>query len=171
MNTEQDSLDPNPVTENIKDYILSENVSFIELEHDHVHSSADAARTRGTKLEEAAKALVLQAKKKKGEGEDFLFMCIVSGHKTLDMKKVKAVVGCKNVCLADPKDVYVKTGCVIGTVSPMPKLFELRGFCDSAVLENDHVVFSCASHFKSLRMKSVDWLSVSGADVMDLSKA
>jgi len=34
-------------------------VSYETFEHEHVHSSKDAAKVRGTKIEEAAKALVL----------------------------------------------------------------------------------------------------------------
>ena len=62
------------------------------LEHEHVHTSADAAKVRGTRLEEAAKALVLHDR----EHGTFL-MCVVSGHKRLDLKKVKSIVKSKDV--------------------------------------------------------------------------
>ena len=141
---------------------------YLKMEHEHVHSSADAAKTRGTKLEEAAKALVLQKKFKGDQNE--IFMCVISGHRSLDMKKIKKLVGCKNIALADPADVLLVTGCVIGTVSPMPQLFGLQGYVDRGVLENECVVFSCASHHISIRMKSTDWHSVSGAQIEDIAK-
>jgi Ala-tRNA(Pro) deacylase len=139
---------------------------YTVLEHEHVHTSADAAKVRGTKLEEAAKALVLQARDKDGTR---FFMCVVSGHKRLDLKTVKQLVGSKNVSLADPDDVLKATGCAVGTVPPFPILFHLPGYCDSGVLENEHVVFSAGSNYKSIRMRAKDWYRVAAAVASELS--
>jgi len=136
------------------------------MEHEHVHTSADAAKVRGTRLEEAAKALVLQAK---DHDKVYFFMCVVSGHKKLDLKKIKVLLHLKNVSLADPNDVLKVTGCVVGTVPPFPALFSLPGYADSGVFENEHVVFSAASHFKSIRMLVRDWERVAGVTTSGLS--
>ncbi len=135
------------------------------LEHDFVHSSADAAKVRGTRLEEAAKALVLHDKTR-----DEFFMCVVSGHRRLDLKKLKALRGSKNISLAAPDDVLRVTGCKVGTVPPFPALLGLQGYCDAGVLENDFVVFSAASHYKSIRMKSEEWRRVAGVEVRAIAR-
>lgn len=145
---------------------LIEPYSHEVLEHDHVHSSKDAAQVRNTKLQEAAKALVLKAKK---DGQDYFFMCIVSGHKKIDLKKIKKLLGVKNASLAHPDEVLEKTGCKVGTVPPFPSLLGLDGFADTEILENEHVVFSVASHYKSVRMKSEVWVKLSGAVLYEIS--
>ncbi len=135
-------------------------LSYALLHHDHVHTSGDAAKVRGTKLEEAAKALVLSDRTNKK-----LFMCVISGHRKLDLKKVKELLNSKDVSLAHPDKVLAATGCKVGTVPPFPALFGLPGYCDEHVFENEHVVFSAASHYKSIRMRAKDWQDVAGVVV------
>ncbi|MBR9692351.1 hypothetical protein GOV07_00285 [Candidatus Woesearchaeota archaeon] len=144
---------------------LLKGKKYTLLEHDHVHTSEDAAKVRGTKLEEAAKALVLKDRTK-----NELFMCVVSGHKRLDLKKIKKLRNSKNVSLANPEEVFEKTGCKVGTVPPFPILFDMPAYADEGILENDYVVFSVASHFKSIRIKSKEWKEVAGVSVENVSR-
>jgi Ala-tRNA(Pro) deacylase len=147
-------------------HLLDENgYEYQVLEHGHVHTSEEAAKVRGTKLEEAAKALVL-----KDRTHDKLFMCVVSGHRKLDLRKIKALLGSKDVSLAYPDDVLAATGCKIGTVPPFPSLFGLDGYCDDGVFGREHVVFSAASHYRSVRMKAEEWKRVAGVSVAPLAK-
>ncbi len=141
-------------------------VPYEHLEHEHVHSSEDAAKVRGTKLEEAAKALVL----KTGSGE--FLQCVVAGHRKLDLRKIKSFLGEKNVALAHPDEVLARTGCPVGTVPPFGTLFDppLRTLADTEVFSRDHVCFSAASHYHSIRMASQDWKSIVGAEVVDIGK-
>lgn len=138
---------------------------FTLLEHEHVHTSEDAAKVRGTRLEEAAKALVL-----KDRTNDGLFMCVVPGHKRLDLKRLKELRASKDISLAHPDEVFAATGCKVGTVPPFPILFNLEGYADEAVFANEHVVFSAASHYKSIRMGSADWRAVAGVTIARFSK-
>ncbi|MBR9703663.1 hypothetical protein GOV10_06490 [Candidatus Woesearchaeota archaeon] len=150
-------------------FLLNNNGNEFEiLEHDFVHRSEDAAKVRGTNLQEAAKALVLRAKAK--DGTKKFFMCVVSGDKKMDLRKVKELVNSKNVSLAHPDDVFSVTKLRVGTVPPFPGLFGLEGYCDSAVLKNEYVVFSAASHYKSIRMKAEEWQDVAGVTRANFSQ-
>lgn len=158
-----------PTTRTIHQQILNllaeRGCAYQLLEHDFVHSSRDAARVRGTRLEEAAKALVLHDRI-----TDEFFMCIVSGHMRLDLKRVKALRGSKNVSLAAPDDVLRVTGCKVGTVPPFPTLLGLEGYCDKGVVANKFVLFSAASHYKSIRMQSAVWQEIAGVTVVEIAK-
>lgn len=147
------------IFDNIMYFLNDDGCEYELMEHEFVHSSEDAAKIRGTNLEEAAKALVMQGKK---DGKKFFFMCVVSGHKRLDLKKIKVMLECKNVSLASPEDVLKVTGLEIGKVPPFPFLFDLEGYVDQGVLDNEFVVFSAGSHFKSVRMLSEDWKELAG---------
>jgi Ala-tRNA(Pro) deacylase len=138
-------------------FLEDEHVAYECMEHEHVHSSQDAAKVRGTKLEEAAKALVLQV----GSGK--FIMCVVAGHRKLDLKVIKQLLEEKNVSLAHPDVVLRETGCPIGTVPPFGNLFNLPLYVDAELLTREHIVFSAASHNHSVRMKSDDWLRITGA--------
>lgn len=147
--------------EKILVYLNKNKVEYELLEHDHVHTSKDAASVRGTRIEEAAKALILKA------GSSEIFMCVVSGHKRLDLKKIKVLVGERNCSLAHPKTVLEKTGLKVGTIPPFANLFEppLRMYADEDVFTREFIVFSAGTHHHSIRMKSADWKRITRAVV------
>jgi prolyl-tRNA editing enzyme YbaK/EbsC (Cys-tRNA(Pro) deacylase) len=139
--------------EKIIAFLKEHNVSYEIFEHEHVHSSKDAALVRGTKLEEAAKALIFET----GSGK--LVQCIVSGHRKIDLKTLKGLLNEKNISLAHPDKVLSATSCPIGTVPPLGNLFTppLPVYADEDIFARDHVVFSAGTHYKSIRMQSQDW--------------
>lgn len=140
------------------------NVPYEKLEHEHVHTSEDAAKVRGTKLEEAAKALILATKSGK------IIQCVISGHRRIDLKKLKDIIGERNLSLAHPDKVFEATGCKVGTVPPFGNLFNIPIYADSDIFNREYVVFSAGTHHESVRMKSTDWKTVTGATVVDIGK-
>jgi len=145
--------------------VKESGVKFEHYEHEHIHTSAEAAAVRGTILEEAAKALILQA------GNDVI-QCVVNGHRKLDLKAIKLLLGEKNVSLASPDVVLARTGCTGGSVPPFGNLFTppMRIIADTHVLNRDYVVFSVATHHHTIRMKSADWMRLTGAELREIGK-
>jgi prolyl-tRNA editing enzyme YbaK/EbsC (Cys-tRNA(Pro) deacylase) len=141
-------------------------VTYERFEHEHVHSSHDAAKIRGTRLEEAAKAIVLET------GSGRIIQCIVSGHRRLDLKKLKLLLKEKDVRLAHPEKVFEATGCTIGSVPPFGNLFTppLPVYADQDVFSREHVVFSAGSHNHSVRMLAKDWAAIVQPQIADIGK-
>jgi prolyl-tRNA editing enzyme YbaK/EbsC (Cys-tRNA(Pro) deacylase) len=149
-------------------------VPYERFEHEHVHHSADAARVRGTALEEAAKAIVLEcgghADGRVGSGR--LVMGVVSGHRRIDLKALKQLLGEKDIHLARPDAVLAATTRPIGSVPPFGNLFmpPMAVYCDADVLSREHLVFSAGSHHHSVRMRTTDWMRVAGPIVAAIGK-
>ena len=146
-------------------HLLQENkLHFTTYEHEHVHSSEDAAKVRGTSLEEAAKALVLMT------GSGMLVLCMVAGHRKLDLKKVKELLDEKNVRLADPDLVFEVSGCKVGSVPPFGNLFDtpLPMYADDELFTREHIVFSAGSHYHSIRMKAEDWAAITKTEIVSI---
>jgi len=141
-------------------------ITYEHYTHEHIVTSADAARVRGTKLEEAAKALVLQL------GSGRLVQCVVNGHRRIDLKKVKLLLGEKNVALAAPDLVLKETGCTVGSVPPFGNLFTppMPVYADENIFSRGHVVFSVATHYHSIRMRTEDWKRAAEPVVVDIGK-
>lgn len=144
----------------------SSGVAFEHYDHEHIHTSADAARVRGTNLEEAAKALILAPR----SGD--LIQCVVNGHRRLDLRAIKQLLGEKDLALAAPDAVLARTTCTVGSVPPLGNLFEppMRIIVDKDVFAREFLVFSAATHHHSIRMKSADWLRLTGAEVREIGK-
>jgi len=153
--------------EKIKKLLEGEKFEFLHLTHEHVHSSKDAAKVRGTNIEEAAKAIVLKIKKR--DNEYFFVQCVVSGHRKIDLKKLKKILNAKSAALASADEVLQKTGCTIGSVPPFGNIFDLPVYADKALFENEKIVFSAGTHNDSVKMRSVDWSAVVQPVVEDFS--
>lgn len=150
----------------IIEFLKESGVEYELFEHEHVHSSKDAARVRATKLEEAGKALILET------GGGALIQCIVPGHRRLDLRKVKDLLGEKNVSLAHPDLVLKETGLKVGTIPPFANLFSppLPLYADEDLFAREHIVFSAGTHHHSVRMRSEDWLRITHAEKADIGK-
>jgi Ala-tRNA(Pro) deacylase len=145
------------VLEKIMSDLDKAKVKYEHLTHGRVHSSHEAARIRGNKVEQAAKAIVLKARGKKG-GE--FVQCVLPGHKKINLKKLKVILGVKNVGLASSDDVLRVTSCSIGSVPPFGGLFGLSVYADKSLLEEEIVVFSAGTHYDSIMLKSKDFIRV-----------
>jgi Ala-tRNA(Pro) deacylase len=153
-----------PVFHRIISLLDGEGVPYERFSHEHVHRSEDAAKVRGTSLAEAAKALVLKA------GSGALLMCVVPGHRRIDMKALKALLGERNVALAHPDEVLAATGCPVGTVPPFGNFWGLPVYADADIATREHVVFSAGSHYRSVRMRAGDWQRLTGAQFAGIGK-
>lgn len=139
----------------ITNFLKEKNISFEHLTHEHIHRSAEAAKIRGNSIEQAAKAIILKGKEKKGEY--VFFQCVLSGHKKIDFKFLRKEFGYTSVSLADPEDVLKLTGCTIGSVPPFGSLLGLKAYLDEDVLKNEYIFFSAGTHNDSIKMKSIDY--------------
>ena len=143
--------------ESIKKLLDEANVAYELFIHDHVHTSEDAAKVRGTNIEQAAKAIVLKEKK---TGDFFMF--VVGGDRRIDLKIVKKeILGVKNVSLAPPDEILERTGCTVGSVPPFGNLFGIKVYFDKHLLETqDEIVFSAGTHNDSIKMKTKEYVRV-----------
>jgi Ala-tRNA(Pro) deacylase len=139
-------------------------VRFEVLEHAHVHTSEQAANIRGNRIEQAAKALILR------DGGGKFHQFVVAGHRRLQLKKIKRLLGVKNIALAPPEDVLKLTGLTVGCIPPFGNLFHLKVHVDQSVMQNEVICFSAASHTQSIRMKAADYLKAVQGAVVDVSE-
>lgn len=149
----------------ILNLLKSKNVFFEHLEHEHVHTSHDAAKIRGNSLEQAAKAIVLKVKPKKGDY--FFIQCVLPGNKKISLKKLKSVLDLRGASLASADEVLIITGCSIGSVPPFGNLFGLKVYLDNSVLLQKEIFFSSGTHYDSIRMKSEDFFKVVEPELLD----
>lgn len=149
--------------------LLDENkVEYDLFEHEHVHTSEDAAKVRGTKIEQAAKAIIIKTKSGK------LAQFVLGGDKRIDLKVIKKeLLHEKNVSLASPEDVLQVSGCTIGSVPPFAQLFDkpTPQYFDKDLLDSqEFIVFSAGTHHDSIKMKSADFVKVNEPIVEKFSK-
>ena len=152
----------------IKNILDSRKISYNHLVHDLVKTSEDAAKIRGTKLGDAAKALVCKAHYK--DGTHSFIQAVIPADKRLALKKLKAFLDLKNLSLASPDEVLERTGCTVGSVPPFGNLFGLKIYADESLFAKERIVFSAGTHTDSMILKPQDYLIIVEPCVLPLVK-
>ncbi|MBU1975580.1 MAG: hypothetical protein KKG59_04210 [Nanoarchaeota archaeon] len=139
------------ILDRILELLKQNNISFEHMKHEHVHRSEEAAKIRGTRYEEAAKALVLF-------GDSGFVMAVVPGPQRMDYKLLKKELGIKKLCLATPEQVQEKTGLTIGSVPPFGNFWDVPMYIEESLLQTEFMTFSAGTHHDSVRLKVEDYL-------------
>lgn len=156
----------------IKQILDDSHIEYTHLTHERVHRSEDAAKIRGTNIDEAAKAIILKVEKKsedKGKFYEFI-QVVIAGNEKIDLKKLRKIFNSKNIALASPDEVFEKTDCTIGSVPPFGILFNIPVYIDEGLLNKERIVFSAGTHFDSIIMKPEDYMRLINPKILDLKK-
>jgi Ala-tRNA(Pro) deacylase len=152
----------------IREILNQAKVEYTHLTHDYVRTSEDAAKIRGTNIEDAAKAIILKIQFKEGN-YDFI-QAIIPANQRIDLKKLKILLDSKNVALASPDEVLERTGCTVGSVPPFGKLFNIPMYMDESILKKDFIVFSAGTHNDSIKMNAQDYYTILEPHVVEIKK-
>ncbi len=137
----------------IKDLLNNSKIRYQLFEHEPVYTSEDAAKVRGTKLEQGAKALVIFA-------DDEPVMVVLPANLKLDTKAFKSAYEVKNLRMGTPNEVENLTGCQIGAVPPFGNIFKLPLYVDPHLGDNEEIAFNAGMHTKSVKMKYADFIKI-----------
>jgi Ala-tRNA(Pro) deacylase len=149
---------PTAVTERLVRWLRESGVAFEVLAHEPVRTSEEAARVRGTALEDGAKALVVRA-------DDRHVHVVLPAHLRLDNAALRALLGTRKVRFATADELLELTGCAPGAVPPFGNLFGLPVVADEALAARDRIVFNAGSNAVSIAMAAADFLRLSGATI------
>jgi len=137
----------------IKELLDKNNISYNLLEHEPTPTSKDAARVRGTKEEQGAKAIILRSK-----GE--FILCVLPGNEKINLKKLRLILNKRSLSLATREEVIKTTDCVPGEVPPFGNIFKIKTFVDKSLLKNKEIAFNAGLMTKSIVMSSSDFIKI-----------
>lgn len=136
--------------EEIINFLDKNNIAYEVIEHEPVFTSEQAAQVRGLSLKQGAKSLLLKADK------DFILV-ILPGDKKLDSKKLKNLLGIKNLRFATSEEVKEIMGCEIGACYPFGNLINVKMFVDTTLSKNEIISFNPGVHSTSIRVRWKDY--------------
>ncbi|MFH0864118.1 MAG: aspartate--tRNA(Asn) ligase [Candidatus Gottesmanbacteria bacterium] len=151
---------------NLYDEIISlldsNNIKYETFEHQPVFTSEEAAKIRGTKLSQGAKALIMI-------GDKNPIMVVLPADRKADFKKIKSSLEIKNLEMATPEDVKEVSGVEIGAVPPFGNLLGIPLYVDIHLKGEKEIVFNAGLHTKSIKMKCDDFEKVTSPIIGDYS--
>jgi Ala-tRNA(Pro) deacylase len=150
----------------VTSFLEETGVDFDLLEHEHTERAADEAKALGVAPEEVAKTLVLSAP----SGN---VRAVLPASERIDLGKVADLLEAahKEVQLATEDDMkrdYPDFD--LGAVPPFGGREGDRVIVDSRLAARDSVVLEAGSHERSVRLKAVDLVRLTHAEVSDISR-
>jgi prolyl-tRNA editing enzyme YbaK/EbsC (Cys-tRNA(Pro) deacylase) len=102
-----------------------------------VYTSEAAARERGVRLSQIVKTMLLMDRK------DRMLVAVLPGDKKLDLKKIKKLMGVKDLRFLDRQTIEQRLGLVAGAIAPIAELFgNIPILVDPAVFRENRVDIS-----------------------------
>lgn len=159
-----------PIPKKIIIHLGKKNVKFEVVTHRKVYTAYDLAQTLGEKLENVAKALLVEvdmpAVRKQESG---YYVVVVPASYHVDLAKVKKAFKAANVRIAKEK-VMTKLGIKPGALTPFGSMRKLGVAVDNALLRTKLVIVGAESFTDHLRLKMKDLVAAEGAKVGALGK-
>lgn len=138
------------LTDRLIAYLGEHGADFTVLQHEPVTTSAEAARVRGTPLEQGAKAMVYRA-----DGQPVLL--VLPASRRVDARAFKRAFGVKNLALISPEELRQQTGLEVGAVPPFGNLLDLPTYVDERLLSLPCISFNAGSRSTSIIMSPADF--------------
>jgi Ala-tRNA(Pro) deacylase len=140
------------------------SVPYELLTHPHTTSAVAEARTLGLDPSAVAKTVVLVVP------EGFA-RAVLPASERVDLAKIRVVLDSKQVRLASEKALAgAYPGFELGAVPPLTLGERDPVLVDRRLLEHEWVVLEAGTHDRSIRMRTVDLVGLSGARVVDLAQ-
>jgi prolyl-tRNA editing enzyme YbaK/EbsC (Cys-tRNA(Pro) deacylase) len=140
----------------IRSMLDSAGAKYKFLEHQEVRTSEEAAKVRGTKISDGAKAMVLKSLDYEGK----YVMVVVPADKQVDLAKVAGVLG-EKFEVANGKEVESYTGIKMGGVPPFGRLLKMEVYFDKSMWSKTESAFNCGRKDRSIIMKTHDLIKLS----------
>lgn len=128
-------------------------VNYQYLSHEKTTTSEDSAKVRGTKVEQGAKALVLQADKE-------FILHVLPAHLRADLDKLKAFLKVKKLAMASKDSVEAKTALPVGSIPPFGSILGMKTYLDERLAAEKQIAFNAGRLDRSVIMGYEDYLAV-----------
>jgi len=149
------------IFEKIKQILDQANLKYFVKHHEPVYTSEQAAKIRGDKLKQGAKAIIIKT------NGNFVLI-VISGEKKINSKKLKKILKSKDLNFAG-SDKLRDLGLESGNVPPFGSILGLKTYVDKSLLENEEISFNAGSLTDSITMKLEDYLKIEKPFVDDFS--
>ncbi len=147
----------------IRDFLSSRHVDFRVVTHPTAYTAQEEAAVAHVPGREWAKTVVCFA-----DNEPIL--AVLPAHYTVDFERLRAVTGAVRLQLAtEAQIVALYPGCEAGAMPPLGPLYNQRVFLDSALAEDEDVVFNAGTHVDAVRMRYDALVSLTGGVVADFA--
>ncbi len=153
------------LTSQLEEELERARIDFDLIEHRRTETAGDEATAIGVPPDDVAKTIVLSS------GDRYV-RAVVPASERLDLHKVRELLGDKNARLASEEELVLAYPMYeLGAVPPFGVPAGDRVLLDRRLAQHDSVVLEAGSHNESVRLKTVDLITLSRAEIKDIVDA
>ncbi len=148
---------------NVFEYLDQSNVHYSVSEHAPTYSAQVMAAEEHEKGQYVAKPVIIKA-------EGSYIMCVLAAPDKVIFDKLRDYLGTEDVMLASEDETReIFSDCEEGAEPPLGRLYGLRTIMDSALEDDDHIIFQAGSHGRAVRMSMSDYLALAQPEIVDFA--
>jgi Ala-tRNA(Pro) deacylase len=140
-----------PVARKLKAFLDEHKVKYHVLSHHERFTSSEIAQALHVPGQELAKVVMVKA-------DDSLVMAVVTANDRVDLGSLKKVVGAREAKLATEDDFRgTFPDCEVGAMPPFGNLYDVPVFADTALAEDEEIVFEAGNHKEVVKLSYADF--------------
>ncbi|MFE6056679.1 YbaK/EbsC family protein [Kitasatospora sp. NPDC056446] len=132
-------------------------------------NTALASELRGHPLDQAAKSIVLRAKRARQDGGGRYALAVVPGDRRVDLDAVGRALGSGKVGFADRSTAERLSGCVSGSIIPFSFHPDLELLVDHELLIHRHLYFNAARLDRSIELRTAVYRTLARPQVLAIA--
>jgi len=148
--------------ERLEQLLKERGIAYEIMEHRQAFTMPEVAAALHVPGHQVAKVVMVRAK-------DELAMLVISSPDRLHLRKVREVLGRRDVRLAKEGEFASRfPDCATGAMPALGSLYGVPTFVDRAVAEQEQIVFRVGTHHHAMRMSYADYANLVRPNVTDL---
>jgi len=153
-----------PILTKLRELLEQKNVPYSVHSHPEAYTALQIAALEHVKGRMLAKVVIV----KTGAGD--LVMIVLPADRRVDFRKVRALLGCEEVRLAQESEFQnTFPACDVGCMPPFGSLFGLAVLVDELLAENDEIVFNAGTHTLTAKLRFMDFRRLEQPRIASLS--
>ncbi|MGR5208048.1 MULTISPECIES: aminoacyl-tRNA deacylase [Vibrio] len=146
-------------------FLADQNIAFRLLPHQRPATTIeDAAQQRGIRPSQMVKTILLR-----DMGNQYALAC-APGDRSIDPRKVRALLQCRRMTCVDQADVQAITGYMIGTVTPLRLKRDMPIVFDPSLLEEKEITISSGDRMAGLALSINDLITLCHPTLADICR-
>ncbi len=136
--------------EQLEQYLRDREIAYQIQHHPQAYTAQQIAECEHISGKKVAKSVVASADGK------MILLVLPAAHR-VDLDKVRALLGAKNVTLAHEEDFQNSfPGCEVGTMPPLGNLYKLPVYVEKSLSRQETIVFPIGTHTETMSLKYAD---------------
>jgi len=140
-----------PILPRLQAYLDEHSIKYQVLTHSTAYTAQEVAQAQHVPGKEVAKVVMV----KKEDGTPVMLV-LPASHK-VDFTQLREVLGAKAELEQEREFRALFPGCETGAEPPFGNLFNLETVVDTALAQDEEIVFNAGSHWQTVRMRYDDY--------------